>query len=89
MKLYLDEEKSPVYGGFEIARTLEDAIAIIQEKGNPEFISFGADFSLDLINILKENNLLGVDFKYYVHNGKLTGEVTQALESIVIDSLAD
>jgi hypothetical protein len=88
-KLYVDEEKYPSFGGMEIARTLEEAIDIINEKGAPDFVSFGADFSLDLIEIMKDHDLLSVDFKYFVHNGKLSGQVSKMLESTFIDSLAD
>lgn len=90
-KLYVDENESnfPTYGGMEIARTLQEALDIINEKGAPNFISFGADFSVDLIEILRDNNLIDADFKYYIHNGILSGEVHRMIESIVLSSLSD
>ena len=90
-KLYVDENPAnfPSFGGMDIARDLQSALDIINEKGMPAFISFGADFSVDLIEILSDNGLIGADFKYYVHNGLLSGEVERILEDTVIKSLAD
>jgi hypothetical protein len=82
-KLFLDDERDPPDGVWTVARTFEEATAIVLDRGLPEYISFdhdlgvnsdgtlartGADFARWIGDFaLETDNNLG-GFQWYVHS---------------------
>lgn len=78
--LFLDDERHPPDNGrdFTLARSSHEAIACVEERGMPEFISFDHDLGGDdtamvfltwLENMLLEDRLrLSETFSYTVHS---------------------
>ena len=77
-KLYLDDERTPsgYDSDFVLARTIYEAIDIVEERGLPEFISFdyyldnhhtGLDFAMWLVTYC-ESEKLELDFTYKCHS---------------------
>lgn len=80
-KMFLDDERFPPDDGTQwvIVRSSEQAIAVVQEFGLPNFISFDHDlggndtsrkFIIWLLDYMLDNNLsfVGRDFDFYVHS---------------------
>lgn len=89
-KLFLDDERCPikVYGSDEyvIARTYDEAVQIVLDKGLPEFVGFDHDlgdtvfvpekdgylFAKYLIDYMLDNNIK-VPFRFNVHSANPEG----------------
>jgi hypothetical protein len=84
-KLFIDDERFPVTDDWVIVRTSQDAIAAVQERGFPTFISFdhdlgGDDTSILFINwltdeLIDERIQIPSDFDYYVHSQNNVGVI--------------
>ena len=69
-KLYIDDERFPKGDGFTIARTMEEALTLIEDKGFPSYISFDHDLGID-----DNGNLLktGFDFAKWITEADMDG----------------
>lgn len=82
-RLFLDDERDPPAGEWEVVRSLEAALALVQARGLPSFISFdhdlgaddaakplptGADFARWLGDYVLDNSLSLDGFEWYVHS---------------------
>lgn len=77
-KLFIDDERFPANDGWTIARSSQEAIAMIIEYGMPYFISFdhdlgGEDTAIRVIRWIIDSFLDGnleihPDFDFYVHS---------------------
>lgn len=82
-KLYLDDIRNPKAKGWTIARSYDEAIVLILEKGFPDAISFDHDLGenaktgKDLANWIVEydldTGLIPKEFKYFVHSANPVG----------------
>lgn len=82
-KLFLDDERFPVDQDFVVARSTEEAIALVQQNGLPSQIAFdhdlgGADTSIKfiwwMINQYYDHNLIiPSDFTYSIHSQNVCG----------------
>lgn len=95
MKIFLDDERMPA-GAFMsdcmIARTYDEAVALVKQHGFPEFVSFdhdlgerktGYDFAKYLVDLDLETNTMPSDFWFYVHSQNPIGarSIMQYLDS--------
>ncbi len=88
--LFLDDERHPPANGrWVVARSVAQAIRIVEEKGYPQFVSFdhdlgydlnknepcpdGLDFAHFLINLDMDTNRMPEGFQYYVHSQNPVG----------------
>lgn len=77
-KLFLDDERTPVFEDWVIARSSNEAIELLKERGIPTEIALdhdlgGDDTSMKYIRYLIDyvfcNDLrLPKDFRYYIHS---------------------
>lgn len=83
-KLYIDDVRTPRDpGDWFIVRTVDEAKALINEIGFPNFISFdhdlgnhketGFDFAKWLVQQDQDYQVLGEDFTYFVHSANPIG----------------
>lgn len=84
-RLFLDDIRDPPRDGGEwvIARSFEEAVAIVTEHGYPTFISFdhdlgdnvptGKDFANWLVELDLAEGSMPDDFGFYVHSANPTG----------------
>jgi hypothetical protein len=82
-KLFLDDVREPYEADFVIARSFDDALKIIEEKGFPYFISFdhdlgediptGFDFAKWLVEQDMDFNVLPANFSFNVHSANPVG----------------
>ena len=84
--LFLDDERFPVDETNVIARSVEQAIALIDEKGCPSVIHFDHDLGknvptgMDLAKWLvekdldMEQNFFPAGFQYFIHSQNPNGE---------------
>lgn len=83
MKMFIDDERFPVFEEFIICRTSEEAIKFIMENGIPEEISFDHDLGSDdtsmvVIKWMEEALIDGKiqfpdNFQYFVHSQNPVG----------------
>lgn len=95
-KLFLDDEREPIGDGWTIARTADEARALLIKKGLPRFISFdhdlgdgdnGSQLVTWLINHMIDHGLrFPSDFSYMIHSqnpigaGNIRGKMDGALQ---------
>ena len=82
-KLFLDDLRTPPNGGWEIARSYEEAINLISERGMPQRIAFdhdlgtektGMDFARWMVESLLDGRLQLPDgFTFSVHSDNPNG----------------
>lgn len=82
-KLFIDDERYPVDDEFIIARSFNQAIDIIKEKGLPEYASFdhdlglfaktGADIAYWITDYCQDNKIK-FTMQYYVHSQNPVGK---------------
>ena len=82
-KLFLDDIREPYSPDFIIARSTDQAIQIIQEKGFPYFFSLdhdlgdntltGLDFVKWVIEYDLDNNVIPDDFTFNIHSANPPG----------------
>jgi len=95
MKMFIDDERFPVYETFVICRSSDEAIKFMEQNGIPEEISFdhdlgGDDTSIKVINWM-ENALLDgkvefpENFQYSVHSQNPIGaaNIRNKMEGLV------
>ena len=90
-KLFIDDERYPVGDSWVIARTSNEAVEVIKEKGVPSFISFDHDLgdrdtSMIFIHkmidfVLDGDMIIPDDFDFYVHSQNPIGK--QNIEGIL------
>lgn len=83
-KMFLDDERFPVYSDFKIIRTSQEAIDYVLLNGMPSYISFdhdlgGDDTSMVFVHWIVAatlNNLITIphDFEYSVHSQNPIGK---------------
>lgn len=83
-KLFIDDERFPVSDDFVIARSSDEAISVVLDKGLPIYISFdhdlgGEDTSMRFVKWFAEHVLFGeasLDeaFDFYVHSQNPVGK---------------
>lgn len=82
-KLFLDDIRPPD-SGFVLAKSVDEAVNLINKKGFPSFISFDHDLGdnvpsgKDFLNIIVDNVLdkkwiIPVDFQFEVHSDNSVG----------------
>lgn len=83
-KLFLDDERYPVTSDWIIARTVEDAMWYIENRGIPFYISFDHDLGKNRLNgmdfaklfahyAMDHNVILAGNFDFYVHSQNPVG----------------
>jgi len=93
-KLFLDDIRIPNEGGWIIARDMNEAIAIVSEKGCPDVVSFdhdlgedelgnirptGYDFAKYLVEQDMNSDIIPDDFSFVVHSANPVGKVNITL----------
>lgn len=84
-KLFVDDIRNPREDGWTVARSFDEAISIIREKGFPRFVSFDHDLGddspsgKDLANWMVEMDLdltfsFPRDFGFVVHSANPVGK---------------
>lgn len=81
--LYLDDIRYPKDSSFVVARSVSEAIQMINDKGFPNYISFdhdlgeneesGYDFAKWIINYDIDYNVIDPTFSYNVHSANPVG----------------
>jgi hypothetical protein len=66
-KLFLDDLRFPETGDWIIARTMDDAVWYVENKGIPHFISFDHDLAADHY-IIGDGEKTGYDFAKWFAN---------------------
>lgn len=81
-RLFLDDEREPPEGAWVVVRSVEEAQAVIREKGFPRFVSFDHDLGRDLTGMDLARFLVELDldhhtmpdgFQWYVHSQNPVG----------------
>src|SRR5882672_2251390 len=83
-KLFLDDIRQPPDDTWVIARSYEEGVNIVQERGFPSVVSFdhdlgkwdektGKDFANFLIDYDLDHNIITGDFKFVVHSANPAG----------------
>lgn len=84
-KLFLDDIRQPPDNSWIVARSFDEAVKIINEKGCPDQLSFdyhiskkpggknGKDLAQWLINVDRKRKFIPDDFEFYVHSSDLAG----------------
>ena len=83
-KLFIDDIRNPVDSTYDVVRSYDDAIAFMQSKGCPQFITFDHDLGeadagtgYDIAKWMVEQDLNGnfipADFNYDVHSANPVG----------------
>ena len=82
MKLYLDDLRDPPDQTWTVARSYEEAVALVAEHGFPEHVSFdhdlggeqtGLDFAHYLVRLYLDEGTMPANFGFDVHSANVPG----------------